>query len=403
MSILKKICIIFLLLHVLGSILFLVRSGEKFKYWDEKDYYTISSNVVEKGHYSRYGIVDNACRPPGYPFFLIAIMTVSDSIVFIKLVQLLLYYLSGFLMYRITYLIRKDQTISLLAAGLFLIYPSILYTVNTIYPQILYMCLFLLLIYLLFLYSDKLFSFVVMGIINGFLIFVIPLHILFIPIFIFLIGIGKYKKKLLKSFILILLTFVVILPWTWRNYKIFNEFVFISTNGGKNLLFGNCPLTTPNLGTTDISEIVEEEVMETLNQAQLDRYYRDKALHFIQQDPFHYLVLYFQKFINYFNFRNNLATDSIKATLEFLLIAFTWFPILILAIVGFFIKEIRKHPINIYFIVLFILSGLFYSVFITRIRFRISFVPFLIIIAAQTVFFLYNKIKNTHMISTPEK
>ncbi|MFO7889015.1 MAG: hypothetical protein R6V04_01610 [bacterium] len=403
MSIYKKIIILCVLLHVLGSVLYIFKTGDTLKYWDEKDYYTISSNVLEKGHFSRYGIVNNACRPPGYPFFLIAVMAVSDNFIFIKLVQLLLYYLSAYLIYKIACFIRKDQKISLLASGLFLIYPSILYTVNTLYPQILYMCLFLLLIYLLFLYSKNIFTYSVMGIINGFMILVIPLHILFLPIIILLIWRKKYKKNLLKSFIFILLTFMVLLPWTWRNYKIFHEFVFISTNGGKNILFGNCPLTKPNLGTTDISEIVEEEVIEKLNMAEIDRYYRGKAWDFIQQDPLHYLELYFKKFINYFNFRNNLATDSIEAKLKFVLIAVTFYPILFLSILGLFFKEIRKYSINIYFITLFMLSGFFYSVFITRIRFRLPFVPFLIIIAAQIIFFLYDRLKKNYVFFSANK
>ena len=390
----KKIIIIFLFLHLVGSVFFIVSTGERFKYWDEEDYYTIAHNVIEKGHFSRYGVENNACRPPGYPFFLMAIMIFSDSIMVIKLFQLLLYYVSAYLIYKIAQSISNNQQVSLISAGLLLIYPSILYTVNTVYPQILYMCLFLLLLYYLLIKSRSVWMFTLIGIINGFLILIIPIHILFLPFIIYLIWKKNNLFKLSKSVIFVFLTFLVLLPWTWRNYKIFDDFVFISTNGGKNLLFGNCPLTTPNLGTTDISGIVEEDVIANLNQAEIDHYYRSKAFNFIKQDPLHYLGLYFKKFINYFNFRNNLSTDNIQERIKDILIILTWYPILLLALFGLGIKEIRKNYLNFYLLLLFIFSGLFYAFFFTRIRFRLPFVPFLIIIAAQTLFYLYNKLRN---------
>ncbi len=396
----KKIILFFILLHILCSVLFIFITGDNFKYWDEKDYHTISSNIIEKGKFSRYGDVNNACRPPGYPFFLATLMILSKNVIFIKLIQLCLYYLSAFLIYKITFLIRHNHNISLLSSVLFLLYPSILYIVNTLYPQILYMFLFLLLMYLLLLKSKSIYIYSIIGIINGFLIFVIPIHILFLPIIIFLIWKLNNKSNLYKSIIVFLLTIIVLLPWSWRNYKIFQEFVFISTNGGQNLLCGNSPKTKPNSGTTtNISEYIDENVIKNLNQAKLDRYYREKALSFIKQKPLHYIGLYFKKFLNYFNYQNNLTTknqstiENPSTKLKFIVIAVTWFPILFLSIFGFIIKEIRKNTTNIYLILVFVFSGLFYSIFFTRIRFRSPYVPFLIIIASQTIFFLYNRLK----------
>ncbi len=401
----KKIILFFLIIHLFGSVLYIVKSGNTIKFWDEEDYYTISSNIIEKGKFSRYGEVNNACRPPGYPFFLAAVMMLSKKVIFIKFIQLCLYYLSAYLIYKITYIIRQNKTISLLSVFLFLIYPSILYITNTLYPQILYMILFLLLLYILLLRSRQLYAYILLGVINASLIYIIPIHILFLPFIIFFIWKENQESRLLKSGILILVTIAVLLPWTWRNYNIFNRFVVIATNGGQNLLCGNSPNTTPNSGTTtDISEFIEEDVIQQLDDAELDKYYRDKALTFIQQKPLYYLGLYFRKFLNYFNYQNVLntkeqSTEINPATkLKFIVIAITWFPVLFLSIFGFIIKEIRKNFDNIYVMLLFICSGLFYSIFFTRIRFRSPFVPLLLIIASQTVFYLYNKIKNSFYI-----
>jgi len=403
----KKIFLLFLILHLIGSVFYIVHSGDTFRFWDEEDYYTISSNIIEKGKFSRYGEVNNACRPPGYPFFLAAIMMFSKKVIVIKLIQLILYYLSAFLVYKITYIIRRDKKISLLSVFLFLIYPSVLYITNTLYPQVVYMILFLLLLYILLLKSERIYMYILLGIINALLVFVIPIHILFLPFILFFILKEIQKSKILKSGIFIVVTIAVLFPWTWRNYNIFDRFVFIATNGGQNLLCGNSPNTTPNSGTTtDISEYIDEDVIQQLDDAERDKYYQDKALTFIKQEPLYYLGLYFRKFLNYFNYQNTLNTkeQSTKINpatkLKFIVIAITWFPVLFLSISGFLIKKIRKNFYNIYILLLFVCSGLFYAVFFTRIRFRSPFVPLLIIIAAQTIFFLYNVIKDRYRIGS---
>ena len=50
------------------------------------------------------------------------------------------------------------------------------------------------------------------------------------------------KGRTLKALLMVYLgTAVVLFPWTVRNYRTFGHFIFVSTNGGDNLLIGNSP------------------------------------------------------------------------------------------------------------------------------------------------------------------
>lgn len=68
-----------------------------------------------------------------------------------------------------------------------------------------------------------------------------------------------------------------ILPWSWRNYRAFGEFVLISTNGGPNFWMGNNPETTGFYQSppwTDFDGEVDR-----------DRGLRARALAYIREDP----------------------------------------------------------------------------------------------------------------------
>jgi 4-amino-4-deoxy-L-arabinose transferase-like glycosyltransferase len=74
------------------------------------------------------------------------------------------------------------------------------------------------------------------------------------------------------------LVLVVVMPWSVRNYALFGQFVGISTNGGVNLWMGNNPTTT---GFYQVPPTLDAG----LNEAQIDRVFKDEAVTYIKQAP----------------------------------------------------------------------------------------------------------------------
>jgi len=397
-GLLKTILIVFILIHILFSIFYFIKEGNTLRFYDEFDYYKISSNLAEHGMFAKYASSPTAMRSPGYPFFLSLIFRFSKSILLIKIIQLILYYFSAFFIFKLAFKISQNRNISFIAGFLFLIYPPILFTTNTVYPQLLYLFLFLGLILILFNKNLNWINLLIISIINGFLILINPIHLLFFPFMIYLILLKKERlfSRIKKTVFFVLISFLVFFPWMNRNYKLFHNFALTST-GGINLLLGNNPNTTPNAGiNVDITPFIDSEIIQDFNEMKKDNYYKKIALEFIKENPGYYLGLYFKKFLNYFNYRNQLATVSESSVFRVTINAVSWFFILFFVIISVFNKDINIRE-NLLLFLIFLQSCLFYSFFFTRIRFRIPYVPFLIIIVAQNLNYYFCKLfkKNT--------
>jgi 4-amino-4-deoxy-L-arabinose transferase-like glycosyltransferase len=99
----------------------------------------------------------------------------------------------------------------------------------------------------------------------------------------------------------VVIIFLVISPWTLRNYLVYREFLLLNSNAGYALYASN----NPSLGTDWRNELVVVPVPEELrgqNEAQMDRALTQKGLEFILADPKRYLLLTLNKSLEYVRF-----------------------------------------------------------------------------------------------------
>ena len=99
----------------------------------------------------------------------------------------------------------------------------------------------------------------------------------------------------------VMIIFLMISPWTLRNYLVYREFLLLNSNAGYALYASN----NPNLGTNWQNELVVVPVPEELagqNEAQLDRALTKKGIESILADPERYLWLTLNKSLEYVRF-----------------------------------------------------------------------------------------------------
>ena len=95
--------------------------------------------------------------------------------------------------------------------------------------------------------------------------------------------------------------FLLIFPWTLRNYLVYQEFLLLNSNAGYAFYASN----NPNLGTDWRNEVVVVPVPDELagkNEAELDRALTQKGLEFILADPQRYFWLTLNKTLEYVRF-----------------------------------------------------------------------------------------------------
>lgn len=113
------------------------------------------------------------------------------------------------------------------------------------------------------------------------------------------------RRKSIYIAAIALATFIVIAPWTVRNYLVHKDFVFISSTTGENLYRGNNPYATGVSLTADgksVRELWPKEVSDKiagLDEIGQKKFFEKEAMNFIMNDPAAFVKLYLKK-IYYF-------------------------------------------------------------------------------------------------------
>jgi hypothetical protein len=377
---------IIIFLVIIPGIFYSFHLGNELRYRDEESYYSEAKNIAVIHKYSYDGIEPSVFQPPGYSMFLAPFLLLSTSMVPLRIMN---YVALGFCVYLI-YRLLKDKLSPLsgvLGALLILCYPVLFYTAGTLYPQTIGSFIFLLILFLLTKEKRTNITFIISGLLFGCLILIIPVFI--ISLFIVCIWLWWFNKSVdYKCIALtILFAFIPITAWNIRNYVTFKSFIFVSSNSGFMLLLGNSENTTPNAGpNVDIKRYRDEVLRRNLNALEEDSYYRKKAIEWILSHKVQAAKLYFLKFLNNFNYRNNLSTSSESSNAKDIIMLVTYGPLFLLFLCRLIlIKRFKPDSREILFIALYFSSALFYAIFFTRIRYRLPFDLLMIYVVALFV------------------
>ena len=122
------------------------------------------------------------------------------------------------------------------------------------------------------------------GVLLGAGIYVRPVLLLF-PLMIaiwFWFQSGKFWSSVMHVGIVIVVTVLILMPWTLRNYRVFGDFVPVYTNGGRNLFIGNNPEASGGFDSRPLRTYAPEEALDEVSR---DRYFRNLAINYILEHP----------------------------------------------------------------------------------------------------------------------
>jgi 4-amino-4-deoxy-L-arabinose transferase-like glycosyltransferase len=149
--------------------------------------------------------------------------------------------------------------------------------------------------------STRRFSFVAAGVLAGFTILCKPVTILLAITLIGLACLGpdSFRAKTVRAGLYLLACLLVVLPWTMRNYRVFDQVIPVSAGVGAGLWMGSDPLSR---GSWPMPEAMETQIWETAGITPLpyahamydvstDRLLRAKGWARITEEPVRYLWL----------------------------------------------------------------------------------------------------------------
>jgi 4-amino-4-deoxy-L-arabinose transferase-like glycosyltransferase len=193
--------------------------------------------------------------PVGYPAFLGLLFTMFGPSLFVaKLANILLYLGILLLAYIIARQLFRSELVGRMTLLVLVFYPNHIAYSSLLAGESLFLFLLMLAVALLLIApTPRPWLFVTSGVIFGLACLVKPQAILAPALFFGASLITAVKRQRLSRrvahFVLLYLALgLTILPWIIRNYRVFEDFVLISNNGGINLLVGNNPFATGAYG-----------------------------------------------------------------------------------------------------------------------------------------------------------
>ncbi|HEY8900531.1 MAG TPA: hypothetical protein VIM61_08970 [Chthoniobacterales bacterium] len=339
---------------------------------DEHEYYELAENLVKYRMLTWDGITPTAARPPGFVFWLAigkAIGLGWSALVWLNalLVTAGLWVLTGAWFSASRLWAGRAVVFALLFC-----YPVSLYVTSTLYPQA--FCLALIAFSLALMMKGKVWAGALAGGLMAWCVLAAPIYAPWAGIAV-LISIFHWRLRgFVSAGTFVLLFAVVIAAWGIRNETVLGRFVPFSTNSGFNLLIGNCETTRPNAGLNiDVTKYTNEVLARKLGEADADAFYARAAREWIAQNPAAAVSLYFQKVLNYFNFRNELVTASAASPARDAVMFLTYYALLALLLARIVFGR-ASNPLEWRdWLILggYLACALFTSIATTRIRYRI--------------------------------
>jgi len=367
----------------------------------QNEWLVLVNNLTNHGEFSfrNFGnfYIPNLYMPPLYAWFLYIFkflnLTNENYVNLILYLQAIFACISLVTFY---YISKKffSYSLSLFLTFIFCFFPSYLYACGQISSISLYVLLIVLFIhFVLKINSEPNYKHIFyLGLIAGLSIL---LRGEFILIFIFSLSylFLFYKNFGLKEAVLtLLITFIVLSPYLYRNITELNTFS-LTKSIGFNLWKGNNPNSNvegdlkrfvneygPNGFEGDLKEKIINLKVDKYYDITLDKFFLNEALENIKSNPTRYIALYIKKFISFIFFDLNSTNKNYYHPLHL-------FPLIMISIcslVGALISF--KYSKNLNFITILYLAYIFvFSFFFILPRYNLIILPMQIILTGQLI------------------
>ena len=342
-------------------------------------------------------VLPSVFMPPLYFYYINFLKFLFKDFFFIVNVvifsQIILNTVSVYFFHKIVELIEKDNFKALFISSIFSFFPINIYATSQISSVTLQIFLIVLFLYFLLIFNlrNEIKFLSLFSIISGLLILIRGEFLVFY-IFALIYLLIIFKKQYSKIVISLLIALLIISPYLYRNYQIFDALV-LTKSFGYNLLKGNNPskIIEGNASFVENQYDIESlKITTDVNyEINLDNFYKGKALEFIKNDPFDYLKLYFFKMLTFLFF-------DINSTYQNYYNFFHILPKLVLSIASFFggILSLQKRGFSQFLSLYYFLNILLFSAFFILPRYSLICLPVQILLSIEFFRFLRRKLIN---------
>lgn len=251
---------------------------------DAVQYNEIAHSIAEGKGYALKDGTPTAIRPPLYPIFLAGIYSLLGTNV--KIVQVTQAFLLAWVCIIIYYLGKNifDSKIAYLASGIAIAYPLLVYPSYDLLSEALLIFLFSLTILCVLQSRDQHYYAILAGLVLSLSVLTKPTVLFALPFFVIWIFKNSVSdNRLSRTSMFLIAFFILFIPWTSRNYLVFQSFVPISNTGGV-AFFDSHILPDRGLGFSATNKY-PQEFHSTTDEAAKNRFLTSYTLKYIANHP----------------------------------------------------------------------------------------------------------------------
>lgn len=260
-------------------------------------YYNTLAKQIANG-----GSIGDTYTSVGYAIILAGIYKLFGyNLIYGKVFNLILTLINYILFYKILNILNLSEKRKRLIYTIFVLFPSNIFFNSLLGTEIIFTTILLLITLIYF--KDVQGKYILIGVLCGINTIIKPFFIIFFfAIFVVeLINKLKVKKVLIHSFIMLLVTLMVISPLVYRNTKLMGQFTFVSNNGGIVLYINNN--SQNKWGRWMDASKVENSLVNTKkyknsNPTKRNHMLGDAAKKWIKAHPIGFIILGFKRLIN---------------------------------------------------------------------------------------------------------
>ena len=300
--------------------------------------------------------------------------------------------LTGIFVYRLSRRVFGEP-VALVAVGIASVYTYFIYYSAALMTEALFMVASLAILELAYLLAERptLLRAMLLGVVLGIAILLRQAILLFIPALMgWLWGTGRKRLAPQHFLVPLVIAGLFVVPWTWRNYKVYGRFLLLNSNAGYAFFSSNHPtLGSQWLPEKSVTPIPAE--LTGLNEAQMDSALMQQGIGFALADPKRYFLLTVSRLAEYYKFwpsADSSLISNLQRPLSFGLL-------LPLTLYGLYLARARLR-LWILPLLYVATTAITYLLSWPTARYRVPTDACLIPLAALAVLSIYTKITENH-------
>jgi 4-amino-4-deoxy-L-arabinose transferase-like glycosyltransferase len=322
----------------------------------------------------------SAWRPPLYPAFLAVAFHVSRNALFLQLLQVSFAALALYFLLRLGFILFGELP-ALIAGLAFALYPPLIMYSADLGTESLFLLLLMVTLFVFYAVRGERSTARVfwLGVLVGLTALCRPNGLMLGPALVLAIWLttSDWKQAIRRIALLTVVVAMVIVPWTYRNYRLFHRFVLISSNGGATLWAGAHLRLEPGATLAEVG-YSQHQAHRDMTEPDREKYYYRQAFLILDHSPRRWGEMFLSNFAEMYTLVPSPLYHSLRNRVVY---AVSYIPLLVSGIVGFWLLRSRWRELCLLWGWV-VTNTTLYCLFLSSIRYRIPTVDPILMLGA---------------------